>query len=378
MRSMKWWVLGYLILTLAGLVAIGSAVFDADPFFHFHSPDPSRYFYRLSNQRSQNNGILRHFAYDGIIAGTSMVENTRTSEAESLFGGSFVKVCSEGATFREISGSLSVALRSHPSLKKIIWGLDMDMLFDEPNRMRTDLGTYPTYLYDENPLNDVEYLLNRDILFSWVLPMKLEEKEEGFVPGMTSFDDYSSWMKDGYPFGRKAVFAYGTPNLPTEQASEILLTRAESERILANIRQNVTDLAKEYPQVTFYLFFTPYSALWWQAWSGNGELTKKVDAERIVIEEILTCENIRLFSFNCIFDLTTDLNNYKDMNHYGDWVNSMILRFMARGNCHLTTENYEDYLMKELDFYQAYDYAKLLSQTDDENDELAATRMLTW
>ena len=86
----KFWVLGYLALVMAALITVSALSVSIDPFFHFHSPDTDRYYYTLDNQRSQNNGIVKNFEYEGIITGTSMTENFKTSVAEDLFGVKFI------------------------------------------------------------------------------------------------------------------------------------------------------------------------------------------------------------------------------------------------------------------------------------------------
>ena len=369
-KMKKGWVSGFLLLVVCALGAAALLVFRVDPFFHYHAPDTDRYFYPLDNQRSQNDGILRHFAYDGLITGTSMTENCSASEAERLFGGRFVKVCYEGSTFYETAAAIAKAAALNPELKTVIRGLDMDMLQEKADRRRTDLGDFPDYLYDSNWFNDLEYLLNRDVLFTRVLPMLQESRRPGFTPGITSFDDYSNWMGDGYGFGSHAVFPEGLTDLGPQ--TPVALTQEEADTIRENIRQNVVLLAREHPQITFYCFFPPYSAAWWLAWRNGDGIAKKVEAERIAIEEMLTCGNIRLFSFNSCPEITTNLNFYKDMNHYGEWINNLILRRMAAGKNRLTRENYAACLEAEYEFYQNYDYSRLIQQEDYADDTQAA------
>lgn len=78
-----------------------------------------------------------------------------------------------------------------------------------------------------------------------------------------------------------------------------------------------------------------------------------------MIEMILDCPNIRLFSFNLMTEITTNFDNYKDPTHYGEWVNSAILRYMKMDEGLLTKENYQDYLRRERELYMNYDYGKL-------------------
>lgn len=368
MKKSKLWLVGYLILVLGVLTILGGGVVKVDPFFHYHKPNTDRYYYVLNNQRSQNDGISRNFDYNALITGTSMTENFKTSELDAIFGTNSIKVPYSGATFKEINDSLIRALASNPNLKIIIRGLDMSMFIEDKDALRPELGEYPTYLYDENIFNDVKYIFNRDVLFGRVYPMTIANHNDGFEPGIMSFDEYSNWMAK-YTFGVNAVCPNG---ITVESASEpIHLTDTEKSIVLGTIHQNVTSLAEQYPEVTFYYFFTPYSVTWWQGLVHNGTIYRQIEAEEIIIEEILKYDNIKLYSFNNLTDITTDLNNYKDTIHYGSWVNSLMLQYMYDGRCLLTYENYEEYLKEELLFYISYDYGQLNNQVDYENDYFA-------
>lgn len=122
---------------------------------------------------------------------------------------------------------------------------------------------------------------------------------------------------------------------------------------------NVTMIADEYSDVDFYYFFPPYSAVWWGKKVNLGLLDKEIQAEKIIIEKILPYKNIHLFSWNDQFNLTTDLNNYRDDAHYGEWINSWMLTQMWQGSGIITENNYEDYLKREYNFYDKYNYNEL-------------------
>ena len=369
-RKAVLWVLGFSALVAAALVCVAVLSVCVDPFFHYHSPETDRFYYSLDNQRSQNDGIVKHFEYQGIITGTSMAENFRTSEADSLFGCRFVKVPLEGATFRETGDLLRTALTANPDVRFVIRGLDINKFGDDKDLMRTDLGEYPTYLYDGDIFNDVNYVFNRDVVFSRVLPTVLGLGGPERRNGITSFDKYSNWMNDGgSPFGRKALYPDGVTRKKPKHRDDML--DIDMGMVRENIQYNVVALAEAYPDVTFYCFFTPYSAKWWQQELESERLDQQIEAERTAIEEILRCGNIRLYSFNSLTDITTDLNNYRDATHYGDWINSLILRYMYDGKCLLTAENYKAYLETEKDFYTSNDYTLMNSQEDYEDDAVA-------
>ena len=349
-----------MIAAAALLLCIAAiTVYRVDPYFHYHKPQTDKYYYELNNQRSQNDGIIRHFDYDAVITGTSMTENFRTTEAEKLFGSSFIKVSYSGGTYKEINDCIEKALKEQPGLKIVVRGLDMVRFFDAKDLMRPDLGNYPDYLYDEDLFNDIEYLLNRDVLFGIVREMIKESKEEGFEPGITSFDEYSRWQDD-YVFGKASVFPNG---VHVEEAPVFThLTEEEKTVIRENVEANITETADEHPDVEFYYFYSPYSIGWWNDIRNDGTLLKQLEAEAYITELIVSHKNIHLFSFNNRTDITTDLENYKDIHHYSDKISSLILEWMSKDEYRLTEENYKAYLKEERDFYTAFDYSSLLDQ----------------
>lgn len=323
-----------------------------DPFFHYHKP-LSNIYYKLSGayERYQNDGILRHFDYDAIITGTSMTENFKSSEVKALFGGEPVKVPFSGGSYKEINSNIAKAYKYEHDIDYVIRSLDMTHLNENPNVMRTDLGTYPEYLYNDNLFDDAFYIINKD-----TLKLSLQNIKESFKRksgGYTNFDEYANWNND-FEFGEVAV---NNKYIYYHQSAVInRLSKKEIKIIIQNVEQNVVELAKEHPETTFYYFFPPYSIAYWKELYTKGEIDSCIEAEKIAIEIILQIPNIKLYSFNLMSDITTDLNNYKDPTHYGEWINSKILVWMKNDIGLLTKDNYNEYLRQEYEFYNNYDY----------------------
>ena len=369
----KIWITTFLVIVIGALFMVAMLVIKIDPFFHYHKPDTNTYYYDLNNQRSQNNGITKNFDYNALITGTSMTENFKTSEFDEIFGVNSIKVSFSGGTYKEINDNVRLALSSNKELKTVVRALNTYNLWNDKDAMRQDLGDYPTYLYDNNMLNDVKYIFNRNVIFQRIYPMLAAVNDEDFSPGITSFDDYSNWMAP-YSFGINAVCPEGvevqTPGEPVH------LTEYEKDVIVANVEQNVIALAAEYPDVTFYYFYPPYSIMYWQSLLADGTIYRQIEAEQLAIEMILEYDNIKLYSFNNLTEITTDLNHYKDITHYAEWINSMVLQYMHDGTGLLTEENYEQYLEQITTFYTTYDYSQLNNQVDYESDYDAATLLM--
>lgn len=349
-RYQRWFCLT-LALTLLLLVLFALPTAYIDPLFHYHAP-LEQYQYPLTNERYQNDGIVRHFSYDGIITGTSMTENFKTSEADALFDAHFIKVPFAGGRHKEVNDNLRRAYETGQTIRYVIRGLDPELLIVDKDASKEDYA-YPSYLYNNNPFDDVQYLLNKTILFDYTLKVP-EYTAQGQTT--TSFDDYASWS-DNFTYG--AASAISSDVFSTTPPTPRPLTEEDRALIQGNLEQNVISLAREHPETTFYLFFSPFSIVYWGRLYNGGSISRMIDAEQFTIELLSQVPNIRLYSFNTNFALICNLDNYKDYEHYGEWINSWILEQLAADNYRLTPENSQEYLDTIRAFYTSYDYTAL-------------------
>ncbi len=348
MNSKKW-TIGLLISVLILLIAAGSVTVVIDPFFHFHGPLP-QLTYPIDSERYQNDGIVRHFDYNAIITGTSMTENFKASEMDSLFGVNTVKVCFSGTTYTEVTRNLERAIQANPNIRMILSSMEGWYLFDEKGLMRSD-AALPEYLYDQNPLNDVSYVLNKEVLFQYTARV-IGHTLEGAPT--TNFDDYSSWHAS---FGREvALAAYDRPPKADFQGP---FTDAEQQNLIESLTENSVEMARRNPQIQFYYFFPPYSVLTWDMYNQYGELERQLQAYTLASQILLQEENIHLFAFFDDFETVTNLDNYIDGGHYSPDINSKILQRMALGENELTLDNYQDYWDQIGAYYRAYPYDTL-------------------
>lgn len=354
MNSSKTRCIGILILVCILLVLLCGITIVIDPFFHYHAPIAGLQ-YPIRNQRYQNYGIVKHFEYDAVLTGTSMTENFKASEFDTLFGVQSVKVPINGSSFKEVNDLLLCAVEHNPDIRIVVRGIDSWNLFDDKDHMRTD-AAYPTYLYDENIFNDVQYLLNKDILCNYTLDV-LKHTIKG--NRTTSFDEYSSW--DTSRSGMEHVRSnYQRPDAGTENAP---LTAQEAETLRQTVEQNLISIARAHPDIQFYYFFTPYSIFYMDYNNQYGILQRELEGCRLATEMLLECDNIRVFSFFDDYDLITDPDNYSDKTHYTAAINSLLLQRMQAGDYELTKDNYQQHWSDVSAFYLAYDYDALFTES---------------
>lgn len=357
MNAKKWiLIVAFLIVTF--FIAIGVDVAYVDPYFHYHKPRTDKYYYALNASGYMNYGIAKNFDYTSMICGTSMTENFKSSEMDNLFNMRTIKVSQSGARYDSVNEIVKIALSNNADLKLVLRGIDMGFFLEDNKGIFHVREDSPRYLYDKNIWNDYRYLYDRDVVFNRVFMMQIGSLFHTTTPGIESFDKYSNWMWMIKGFGKDAI--YGEEKDLGKRGDLISLTEDERAKILNNIQENVTNLCAQYPEVQFYYFFPPYSIAWWQLLMEDGTIEKQLEAERIVIEELLKHPNINLYSFNLFTDITCNLDNYADEMHYGEWINSEILKWIKNEEGKITKKNYLNYLNREKIFYMTYDYEHML------------------
>ena len=350
MKEKKWSVFFIGIYFLL-LVLIGGIVYIVDPYFHYHKPLEGMA-YSVEKEAYVNDGISRNFDYNALITGTSMTLGFDTQEANELFDKEFVRLTFQGEGFRGIGESLVRAIEYNSELELVIRGVDTLWFTSADDKYTYE--EYPTYLYDDVIWNDVKYLYNKDVLVEDVIP-QIMRTIKGVKP--YEFDDTT---QGGRTDGKGVLAAY-----EREEKRTTGWTESEEqyffEMLERNLDNNVFSVIEDNADVTFYLFFPPYSIVFWDQLNqgGSNRIEQAVAMERVAIEKVFQYDNVRLFSFFNNFEMVCDLHNYRDMVHYTDDVCSQILACMKNGEYEVTKENYEEYLTEIREFYCNYDYESL-------------------
>ncbi len=345
-ENQKQFLILYFVILFALCLIVALSTVIIDPFFHYHKPINGLQ-YPLNKGRYQNDGITRHFEYDAMITGSSMAEPMQTSTLDELFGTHSIKVCYMAGTFCEVKDYIEAAYRYNPDIKMIVWPLDLYALEYDKDLM--PYHSIPTYLYNQNPFDDVNYILNKEVFIKETLNV-LDYTKSGALT--TSFDEYAQPTD---PFGKEYALSFSDRPEKIKKKQKKYTTE-ESQKIMANINQNITSVLENHPETQFYLCFSPYSVLYWDKQFRLGKLNYHMDMEKEVIETLLSYPNVHLYSFAQNTDITCNLDYYRDTVHYSREVCVDMLHYMKEGQYELTLDNYEAYLEDITSIYQNMDY----------------------
>jgi len=334
------------------LITVMLLVIYVDPYFHFHGPMEG-ISYRLGNQRYLNDGLARNFDYEAVIIGTSMTENFKPSEVEELFGKKAIKTPFSGAGYKELADNLKRYYTYNNNIKMIIWGMDMASLCEPWDDSKYKDEEYPNYLYDNLWVNDINYLLNKEVILKGVVSDLLYT-----ILGResTTLDDYSTFDEES---GKEAVLGNDFADIGVPAKKEKGIVGEYAHLPQETIKKNFIPVIEEHPETEFYIFVPPYSiAAWANFWSW-GTVSKNLEVEKSAIEMLLDYDNVHAFCFFGEHEIVDNLDNYVDRTHYSADINSLILQKMKNGENEITKDNIDEYFDALFQYYSTYDYSKI-------------------
>ena len=342
------------------LAVCATAIYYVDPFFHYHAPIDG-FPYVVDNQLTQNPGMAEHMEYDSVILGSSMTVNFETDWFKELFDLDTLKLSYSSAYPKDISNILSKIYKPYDdgrnkSIKAVFLGVDIITYSGDINETKYPL---PEYLYDENPVNDINYLLNKTVLLEYVL-RPIADPEPTDLSHV-----YASWWTPEYYNEESVLRGHDVPKKnPTELPPD-----AFTEGISSNLDANIIPYIKEHPETEYYIFFPPYSILFWNDVYTDNRLRATMNAYRCVYEKLSGFDNVRMFYFPAEKDIVTDLDNYADYTHYKPEINRYMTECFKDGKDELSPvpgkdRDMEAYLSDMEKILDEYDFDELNRKLD--------------
>lgn len=348
LTNKKW--IGILGSALAVCMAavIGVVVY-VDPFFQYHAPLKS-FPYLIDNQLSQNPGMARNMEYDSILLGSSMTVNFEAN----WFGESglnLLKLPFNGAYPKDISNIIKQVDLSDNELKEVYLGIDIASYTVDTEETKYPI---PAHLYDENPLNDISYWFNKEVLLDYIL--KPMFSGDG-ATDLSSVYNSQWWMVNFY--GKDYVLSNYTPPEKTEFTGAI---SDYTEPLLANLETNLRPAIESHKNTQFTVFFPPPSVLFWYDYVQSGQFEVIMEEFRVCSEWLLQFDNVRVFYFANMEEVITDLDLYADVSHHNQDINHYMTECFVTGEHEVTEENLEEELQKFREIIEKYDYEALFKE----------------
>ena len=339
-QAYRRWVCGLLACILALLAVCGAVVYVVDPCLYYRVPD--KWQPVLFNERYQMAGLAKNVEADTVLVGTSMAANYRSSWIQETFGTSAVRLTIPDGYYSEFDQVMNVLFRTQEP-ERVIFGLDPNLLARSPEEEPEEL---PEYLYDKNPWNDGQYLLNKDAAFRSVYTVLKKGR------GQTQpLQDAFVWDGNVFFSRELALAGYERPE-PTGET-------AAADTFLENSRANlkeVTGWLEAHPDTDFIFFFSPYSILFWDKMERLGQTEAMFTMLEDTVQTLLAYDNAELQFFMADREIMTNLDNYADHIHIAGRVTYRLAQAMPTGQYRLSRETYREVLDGLREFVINYDY----------------------
>ena len=325
-------------LMTAALIAAFNLVVDPLQLFgyfhlgrHWYSPD----------SRMQDAGLIRSQDFDTIFMGTSLAVHFRQSEIDKQLGVHSIKLAMSGSTSVEQSYVLDAALRRHPKL--VIWQMD-DWIFRNAPAIDADVYV-PADLYRMNAKGVAGYLFSLETAREamWIALRGFKRLE--MVAHGLSAAQYLKFQEDNlnelnaFPAYIELSTAY---NSAKARASFAHYLKAPGEieagydyaAMVSNFERDAVGVIAAHPDVTFDIYFPPYSILQFVSMREASPATLKIfyDFSVYANRRLTSLPNVRLFDFRDAKEITHDLNNYADVIHHSHTIDLKLLSYLASGD----------------------------------------------
>jgi len=330
-----------------------------DPLKLYHQPFNEKYANRFhSNMREQAAGVINNWNFDSIVLGTSILENTSANEASRKLGGKFVNISLEGGNYFERNFVLSYALKKK-KIAKVIYSLDHLGIVSRKGDPTFPLEKW-TYLYDDNPLNDLQIYLNTKYM-KCMLSFSNSEKCLGRDVGL---DMPNAWFRDhvhAVRFGGLDKWFQASNNFQIKEAFKIIADTIQKikEGVVVDFRNNdarveqsklyldetILSEVSSYPDTHFILILPPYSRIFFAIEAQYDKPMFRVFKEsmRYLARMSKKYPNLKLYGWSD-YNFPDDIANYKDLFHYSEKINSWMLDAIEHKEGLLTSGNVEKYL----------------------------------
>lgn len=304
----------------AALLLLAAAVtFALDPFEHYRESS----ILPLYDQESYNNpGIARNYAYDAVILGTSMVEMSRPSVIDEAFGVSAVKLPMRGSHTAQMGWQLSHVLEHHP-LRLAILAVDAYSLMGPPD----DREEVVEYLWNDRVADDVNYLLNRDVLFVKI-PKLLRNRGKSLEGKRDAMYQWVDVVFSEESMLRSVTFRKQQEMTPADE---------RLSRSTENIERNLIPAIEAHPETRFLVYMPPYSAAYWYQVTRGGLSEQQFRSRRLICEKLLSYPNVEIYDFSSRLDWIEDLDQYFDYSHHSTEISDRLIRAMAAGENRVRT-----------------------------------------
>jgi hypothetical protein len=343
----------FLVSCVLAFTAFALFNFVIDPLQLFHKPilTPARY---SADARQQNAGLIHSQEFNAVFMGSSLGVHFRQSDIDRYLGVHSLKLSMSGATSRVQSFVLDAALKK--PVKTVIWEMDYFIFRDGPS-IESD-ATFPADLYRMNLKGMAEYVSSLDTGREslWMLLRQIHSVDAiALRLSSASYLKFTSDDVDSLSAFPRSADLSALYNAKKAMAAYLVFKQPvrpwgyEYDVMVPNFERDVIALIDRHPDVKFEIYFPPYSILHFAAMRDVAPTTMTTffRLASYMNRRLLERQNVDLFDFRDIEEVTHNLDNYLDTVHHSPQVDRQVLEWLRDGQ-HRVAGNEPDLSLKRL------------------------------
>jgi len=312
-----------------------------DPFQIYRKT--SLYTFKIEDQRYLNAGLAKNYPYDTLITGSSMVENFYLKDvSKNKKFSKPINLALQGASIYEEKDLLNLAIRSNKNLKNIIFSLDF-YSFNADAKYKYTASTFPKYLYDSSIFNDIEYLFNYKILRKSFRSLELPYNKSIVEKNLDSIYNWQKLYNHTFTL-QNVVSQYNYAEKLYKNEQSIFTKKFRFKILKNNFDKNLFPILQKNQHINFYIFYPPYSILAYKMMEKQYIFQDILKFKHYIFSKIQTLPNVYLYDFQVAFELTNNLHNYKDLNHYNERINKKLLLYIEKQKYLVQKNNIDTYI----------------------------------
>lgn len=296
-----------------GLIIWGFLIINIDPFQQFKING-----YGRGEQRLINPGIAKNYDYEIAIIGTSTSENILKKDVEKFYNKKTVNLSLSGSTAYEQRKLLDIVIKKEPKI--IFYGLDIFSYNRNEEEVRSPLQEY---LYTNLKLDKYKYVYNFQSLKEMIKIILKRNKNDNWLFNHSYWGDKFNYSKKNTLTFDKNV-QWGAQNIGAikvfENSYDLDKMKNNFDKFLNSIDNN--------SNINYKIYFPPYASVWWYFANKYNCLEEIIEFKSYMIEKTKDRKNIQIYDFQNKLSIIDNLDNYKDIIHYGPHINKKIIEMI--------------------------------------------------
>lgn len=339
---LKQFIFKVILATLIALLPLSLVNYIVDPYQFYRQPEFYKPIY-FNDQRYQNPGLARSQDYSFAIIGTSMTDNFLPSYVTKILDSKTVKLSMMGASIFEEKLMVDVVTKAKKA-DTILLELNYFSFRGDTKRVTETGKGFPHYLYKKGIVSDLKYICNPEILLKSYQVLLKHYKNKSHYTMVENLEELNTWYYNSKFAKENAIKDW---NLAQNDVKRADPEEFKWEYLKANADKNIIEQLKRNPQTEFLLFYPPFSILAHEFLDKRGLFQDEIRLKAYIFEECKELENVKIYDFQDIEEITHNLDNYRDMTHYSIHINEYIIKAIANQE-HMVNGNNIDIKLENL------------------------------